>query len=55
MNYLIIFIGAGLGGMARHAVNVTTLRLDGIAVEPDVLAPPPSVPPVVSNADRAPD
>lgn len=27
MNYLIIFIGAGLGGMARHAVNVTTLRL----------------------------
>ena len=27
MNYLIIFIGAGLGGMARHAINVTALRL----------------------------
>lgn len=27
MNYLIIFLGAGLGGMARHTVNVSTLPL----------------------------
>ena len=27
MNYLIIFIGAGFGGMARHAINVTAQRL----------------------------
>lgn len=29
MNYLIVFIGAGLGGMARHAINVTALRTLG--------------------------
>ena len=29
MNYLIVFVGAGLGGMARHGVNVTALRLLG--------------------------
>lgn len=27
MNYLIVFLGAGLGGMIRHAVNVAGLRL----------------------------
>lgn len=25
--YLIVFVGAGLGGMARHAVNVIALKL----------------------------
>lgn len=25
--YLIVFLGAGFGGMARHAVNVTALKL----------------------------
>ncbi len=29
MNYLIVFIGAGIGGSARHAVNVAALRLLG--------------------------
>lgn len=29
MNYLIVFIGAGLGGMARHAINVTAFRTLG--------------------------
>lgn len=27
MNYLIVFLGAGLGGMLRHAVNVAGVRL----------------------------
>lgn len=26
--YLIVFLGAGLGGMARHAVNVAAMKLD---------------------------
>lgn len=34
MNYLIIFIGAGLGGMARHAINVTALRLFNTGIFP---------------------
>jgi CrcB protein len=29
MNYLIVFIGAGLGGALRHGVNVAALRLVG--------------------------
>lgn len=27
MNFLLVFVGAGLGGMARHAVGVGALRL----------------------------
>ena len=27
--YLLVFVGAGLGGMLRHGVNVATLRLLG--------------------------
>jgi CrcB protein len=26
MNFLLVFVGAGLGGMLRHAVNMLTLR-----------------------------
>lgn len=26
MNFLLVFVGAGLGGMVRHAVNLLTLR-----------------------------
>lgn len=29
MNYLIVFLGAGIGGALRHGVNVTSLRLFG--------------------------
>lgn len=29
MGYLIVFVGAGIGGMARHGVNVAALRLFG--------------------------
>jgi CrcB protein len=29
MGYLLVFLGAGLGGAARHAVNVGALRLFG--------------------------
>jgi CrcB protein len=29
MNYLIVFIGAGIGGMARHGINGVALRLLG--------------------------
>jgi CrcB protein len=29
MNYLIVFLGAGLGGAMRHGVNVAALRLLG--------------------------
>ena len=29
MKYLIVFIGAGIGGMARHAINVEALRALG--------------------------
>ena len=29
MNYLIVFIGAGLGGALRHGVNIAALRLVG--------------------------
>lgn len=29
MNYLIVFLGAGLGGAARYGVNVAALRLIG--------------------------
>lgn len=29
MNYLIVFLGAGLGGALRHGVNVAALRLLG--------------------------
>lgn len=29
MNYLIVFIGAGIGGALRHGVNVAALRLVG--------------------------
>lgn len=29
MGYLIVFIGAGIGGMARHAVNMAALRIFG--------------------------
>jgi CrcB protein len=30
MNYLIVFLGAGLGGAMRHGVNVAALRLLGV-------------------------
>jgi CrcB protein len=29
MNYLIVFLGAGIGGAMRHGVNVAALRLIG--------------------------
>jgi CrcB protein len=29
MNYLIVFLGAGIGGALRHGVNVAALRLIG--------------------------
>lgn len=29
MNYLIVFIGAGIGGSCRHAINLLTLRTLG--------------------------
>lgn len=29
MNYLIVFLGAGIGGAMRHGVNVAALRLVG--------------------------
>src|SRR5262245_9845426 len=29
MNYLIVFVGAGIGGMLRHGVNMIALRLPG--------------------------
>lgn len=29
MNYLIVFLGAGIGGALRHGVNVAALRLVG--------------------------
>lgn len=29
MGFFIVFIGAGIGGMARHAVNLTAFRLLG--------------------------
>jgi len=29
MNYLIVFLGAGIGGAMRHGVNVTAMRLIG--------------------------
>ena len=31
MNYLIVFVGAGIGGSVRHAVNVYAPRLFGTA------------------------
>ena len=31
MNYLLVFIGGGLGSMLRHLVNVVTPRLLGTA------------------------
>lgn len=31
MNYLIVFLGAGLGGAGRHGVNVLAARLVGTA------------------------
>jgi CrcB protein len=31
MNYLIVFLGAGLGGAGRHGVNVLAARLAGTA------------------------
>lgn len=31
MNYLIVFLGAGLGGMLRHAVNTAGARLGATA------------------------
>jgi CrcB protein len=31
MNYRIVFVGAGIGGMLRHAANVLGLRLAGEA------------------------
>jgi CrcB protein len=31
MNYLIVFVGGGLGAAARHGVNVAAARLVGIA------------------------
>lgn len=31
MAYLIVFLGAGIGGMLRHAVNVLAARLFGLA------------------------
>jgi fluoride exporter len=30
MNYLIVFLGAGLGGAGRHGVNVLAARLFGV-------------------------
>lgn len=30
--YMIVFFGAGIGGAARHGVNITTLRLLGTAL-----------------------
>ena len=32
MNYLIVFLGAGIGGALRHSVNVTAPRLLGIVL-----------------------
>lgn len=29
MKFLVVFLGAGLGGMARHAINIASLRLFG--------------------------
>jgi CrcB protein len=29
MNYLIVFVGAGIGGALRHGVNMVALRLPG--------------------------
>lgn len=34
MNYLIVFIGAGLGGLARHGANVVTAQLLGPGAAP---------------------
>ncbi|MDR6955852.1 CrcB protein [Ancylobacter sp. 3268] len=30
MNWLLVFVGAGLGGMLRHGVNLTAPRLVGV-------------------------
>lgn len=38
MGYLIVFLGAGLGGALRHAVNLAALRLGWIAFPIGTLA-----------------
>lgn len=38
MNYLIVFLGAGLGGAGRHGVNVLAARLVGTAFPVGTLA-----------------
>ena len=38
MNWLLVFVGAGLGGMLRHAVNVTAPRLIGMGFPGGTLA-----------------
>ncbi|WP_411037289.1 fluoride efflux transporter CrcB [Shinella sp. BYT-45] len=38
MNYLIVFLGAGLGGAGRHGVNVLSARFFGTAFPAGTLA-----------------
>lgn len=38
MNYLIVFLGAGIGGAGRHGVNVLAARLFGTAFPAGTLA-----------------
>jgi CrcB protein len=38
MGFLIVFLGAGLGGMARHGVNLATARLFGVGFPYGTLA-----------------
>ena len=38
MNYLMVFLGAGLGGMLRHAVNMGGVRLGWVAFPASTLA-----------------
>lgn len=38
MNYLIVFLGAGIGGAGRHGVNVLSARLLGIGFPVGTLA-----------------
>lgn len=38
MNYLIVFVGAGIGGMLRHGANMLGLRLTGETIPYATLA-----------------
>ncbi len=38
MNYLLVFIGAGIGGALRHAVNLAAARIAGIGFPYGTLA-----------------